>query len=992
MMKHTLSILMIILFANLSNAQTNDYKNLWSKVDTFEMQGLPKSALKIVETIKKQATKDNNKPQLIKTMLFKSKFALILEENAQIKIINDFKTEIEKSTFPTKNILESLLANLYWQYFKQNRWQFYNRTKTSEKVDATDFRTWDLQTLFNEIHIHFQSSLQNGLMLQSEALNTYEAILKLQKESQVYRPTLFDFLNHNALEFYKTNESNITKPAYKFEINNPDFLCDSEIFSTLNITSKDSTSLQLNAIKIYQNLIQFHLKDKSPLALADVNIERLKFINQNATFNDKEALLLATLETESEQIKPHEATALYDFEMATSIYVKQSIKYEPNNETNRWKAKEAIEICNNIISKFPKSKGAEKCKILKQQIELQTLQITTENFLPIQKNARLLVRYKNIDQLQFKIFKISRKQLEKLNKTYRKDEQLKFIEKLNVTSDWNSILRNENDYQTHTTEILVPKLNNGTYLIFANFKSNSETFAFSTIQVTNLGLVETDSENHKTFQVIDRINGKPIVDAKVELSFQENNSQNILTENHTTDTKGLITIKKDNDRYRNITVKVNYENDIAYFGDYYVNRKYKQKKEKTIYKSFLFTDRSIYRPGQTVYFKGIAMKTENSKSKIIPDESVFATLYDTNGQQISDLNFDTNEFGSFSGEFILPNGGLTGQYYIEISSVFLPIKENYYFSVEEYKRPKFETKFTPVTETYKVNDSVTIKGNALAYAGSNITDAKVVYRVHRKVEHPHWYYWYRPRFNSESQEITHGETITDEEGAFEIIFKAQPDQSVDKTSLPIFKYEITADVTDLNGETRSATTLVNVGYHALIANMSIANLLDKTKKTHAINIDTKNLNGEFVSANGVIKIYKLKAPNSVLRPRPWAAPDYQDISEETFKNLFPHDAYHNEHNSNHWKKGDLVFNKLFNTDKSKTLKLGNIKKWESGQYIITLESKDRFGQIVKDEIKTTLYSDTDKTLADHQLFSITSNKSSYNTGDTAIITLASAYL
>ncbi len=990
-MKYTLSVLIIILFANFSKAQTNNYKDLWSKVNTFEIQGLPQSALKIVETIEKQATKDKNNPQFIKSMLFKSKFALILEEDAQLKIINDFKTEIEKSAFPTKNVLESLLANLYWQYFNQNRWQFYNRTKTSEKVDSEDFRTWDLQTLFDEIDAHFQNSLVNGLMLQNEDLRKYNDILKLQKDSKIYRPTLFDFLSHNALEFYKTNETNITKPSYKFEIDNPDFLCDSEIFSDLKITSKDSTSLQLNALKIYQNLIQFHLKDDSPLALADVNINRLKFVNQHATFNDKQTILLETLKSESEKLKTHKVSALYDYEIA-SMYYQQSNDYQPKTDKkNRWKAKEAINICNSVISKFPESKGAEKCKILKEQIKQQTLQITTENFLPILQNGRLLIRYKNLNKLQFKVYKLTRNQLEQFNKIYKKEEQLAFIKKLKTITEWSTNLRNESDYQTHTTEVTIPKLHSSSYLIYASPENDKNTFAFSTIQVTNLALVENDSKNYKTFQVIDRTNGKPIVGAKIEFSYQESNNQNTKTKNFITDINGQIKIKKGKEYYRTITIKVNYRNDIAYFGNYYLYRKYKEVKEETIYKSFLFTDRSIYRPGQTIYFKAIAMKTNNGKSEVLANEKVYAILYNANDEEIKELKFKTNEFGSVSGEFILPNNRLMGEYHIEFDTESGYNMESYtYISVEEYKRPKFETKFNSITETYRVNDSVTIKGHALAYAGSNITDAKVVYRVHRKVEYPRWYYWYRPRFNSESQEITHGETITNEKGEFEITFKAQPDQSVDKNNLPVFKYEVTADVTDLNGETRSATTVVNVGYHALTANISIENLLDKTKKTHAISIDTKNLNGEFVPATGVIKIYKLQAPKSVLRTRPWVAPDYQDIPEETFKNLFPHDAYDNEHDSNNWKKGKLAFISTFNTENTTKLNLGKIKKWPSGQYLITLESKDKFGQIVKDEIKTTLYSDTDESLADHQLFSITNNKSHYNNGDTAIITLASA--
>ena len=121
-----------------------------------------------------------------------------------IWVINDFKTEIAQSEFPTTNILESLLANLYWQYFQENRHTFYNRTKTEEKVDTVDFRTWDLQTLFEEIHLHFKNSLKSGLMLQQEDLKQYNVLLQVAAESKIYRPTLYDFLAHTALEFYKT--------------------------------------------------------------------------------------------------------------------------------------------------------------------------------------------------------------------------------------------------------------------------------------------------------------------------------------------------------------------------------------------------------------------------------------------------------------------------------------------------------------------------------------------------------------------------------------------------------------------------------------------------------------------------------------------------------------------------------------------------------------------------------------------------------------------
>ena len=157
-------IMSIFLFSNSVNAQKNynNYDKLWYKVTQFENDKLPKSALKIVDEIYNRAKKENNAPQIAKVLLYQSKYALTIKEDAQLNIINSFNKEIATSEFPTKNILESVLADLYWQYFQQNRYKFYNRTITSEKVDPIDFRTWDLKTIFKEIHFHFQNSLKNG--------------------------------------------------------------------------------------------------------------------------------------------------------------------------------------------------------------------------------------------------------------------------------------------------------------------------------------------------------------------------------------------------------------------------------------------------------------------------------------------------------------------------------------------------------------------------------------------------------------------------------------------------------------------------------------------------------------------------------------------------------------------------------------------------------------------------------------------------------------
>ncbi|MBU2949508.1 carboxypeptidase-like regulatory domain-containing protein [Tamlana agarivorans] len=991
-MRPTLLLICILFFSNLTNAQ-NPYSDLWEKVETFEVQGLPKSALKTLKSIEKKAKRAENHEQIIKVMLFKSKFNLILEEDAILNIINDFKSEIDKNERPTKNVLENILAHLYWQYFNKNKDQFYSRTKTSEKVNLEDFRTWDLQTLFNEIHLLYQKSLKNDDLLKQEQLENYSALIKKQGNSSKLRPTLFDFLSHNALEFYETNETHITQPAYKFVLDAPEYLANAEQFSTLQIASKDSTSLQLNALKIYKALIRFHLKNKNYDALTNVDIARIKFVYNHATFNDKEKLKIEALKKASKNIENHESSGLYDFEIA-STYYEQSKTYSPKtNKDNRWKAKEAVTLCDQVIKTHPKSSAAEKCEILKAQIEDLSLQITTEKYLPIAKASRLLITYKNLDSLQFYIYKLTEEQVETYDDLYRKDQKLSFLEALIPTESWVSKLRNEHDYQTHTTEVVLPKLNNGKYLVLAKVKKDEDTFAFAHIQVTDFALIETQTTAFKLFQIINRNNGNPIRNAQAELSYFPQNSRTRETKTFETNNLGQFKMEKGEDWYRNIKLKVTKGKEIAYFGDYYLNKSYKQQNNNpTKYKSFIFTDRSIYRPGQTVYFKAIAMQVTAGKSQVLASRPILATLHNVNNEKVTQLELKTNDFGSVSGEFILPNNGLTGRFSISINDndghINLFASQN--FSVEEYKRPKFETQFETITETFRVNDSITVKGKAQSFSGSNITDAKVVYRVKRKVEYPHWSFGYRPFAYNSGQEITHGKTKTDASGNFEIIFKAIPDESIDKTTRPIFKYEVIADVTDINGETHSETTTINVGYHALTANINIENAIDKSAKNQILTIETKNLNGAFVPTKGHIKIYKLKAPNSVLRVRPWSAPDYQELTKHDFKALFPYEAFKDENNPDSWENGNLVLEKHFNTEDSKTLDLGQLSHWQSGQYTITLESKDKFGQLVKDEVKTTLYSDSDKTLADNELFSITTNKTDYNINESAYITLGTS--
>ena len=1000
-------ILLLIIFScflagpGASQHQKTNYFRLWKKVHGYELDDLPKSAAVLVDSIHTLAKKESRPVQSTKALIYKSKFISLLEEEAQIRIIEGIQREIDHSTAPTRNLLESMLAQCYWQYFRDNRWRIYNRTRTKEKSGIGDFRVWSVDHLFLEIQRHFQNSLKERDTLKKTPLYLYDELLELKEGSKKVRPTLYDFLVHNALDFYKTDENSITKPANKFELNDTMYFND---LSELSLIGKDTTTLQYQALKLFKDLSQFHLDDSIPDARAELEIERLKFVRSKSILRDSDSLYLNALKRLGNQYEGQEISARIGIEIA-KFYFEQGQKYATErNETYRFEKVKALEICERIITQYPNGRATFNCELLKEQILKKQLDITVEKHIPNHQNSRILIDYVNIDSLYFKVFSLDLDQVREINMSRYRNDSLKVINKLIPMSTWKSGLRSGNDYQRHQTEVLLPGYENGNYLLVASTEEDmlSGIYAYDIVQFTDLLLLSNGNYQNNQFQVVNRVTGEPLAGAKVRFSNQHiKDARSKINKMDVADKDGFIYAdwKK---WYRQVDISVSYNEEGANFSNYYLSQPYRStntERERIIAKPFLFTDRSIYRPGQKVYFKGILVSQQGTESRIVANQQVEVYLDDPNGEEVGFLELNTNEYGSFSGEFILPSGGITGTYdlYVdegsEVSEFFDEIMDNWAYnqsniSVEEYKLPRFNVEFDPVTDLFRLNDTLAVSGHAIAFAGSKISDAKVVYRVQRSVQYPGWYAWDNG-YSSDEQEITYGETTTDANGQFVIEFKAIPNPKIPRNLQPTFTYTITADITDINGETRSAEGTVKVGYHAMVASVATKKV-DKNRKDNAFLIRTKNLNGEFTPSNGKIRIYRLTSPTTILRKRPWPAPDFQGFTFQQFRQLFPHDPYATEDQEKEWKRGKLVYESNFDTQETRELRLGNMKKWESGKYIIELRCEDGFGQEVRDEARFEVIDPKEKSIPANQLFSITLDKESYRVGEKAKVKLSSA--
>jgi uncharacterized protein YfaS (alpha-2-macroglobulin family) len=945
-----------ILISQLTYSQQkmSDYTEQWKKVEALEKKGLTQSAKAEVLKIYDLAAADKKDAQQIKCCMYLIKYRNMVEEDSRENNIFYVDTLIEKAKVPAKNILQSMQAQMFWQYLQNNRWKFYNRTQLAEEK-SKDITTWSIEKLNRTISRLYTASLSGSEVLKNTKLDGLDAIIIKGENTRQLRPTLYDFLAHRALSYFVNDERDVSKAAYSFTIKDDKAFAPAAQFAAASFTTKDTASLYHKAILLLQDIIKFHLADAAPDALIDADIARLGFMKNKAVMEGKDKLYETAL-IHIETKYPDNATAAQASYLKAALYNERGQQYDPFGKTdNQYEIKRAKEICEAVAKKFPKSEGGVSCLNLLSSITHPSLHVETEKVNLPGQPFRTLVNYKNIPKLYIRIIKTSKEEIKKLDNTDY-DRVWNEMVKLKPIKEWSIALPDLKDFQQHSAEIKVDALDNGVYFILAgsdeNFSLSKNILAKELIYVSNISFIY----NAADYYILNRDNGLPMPNSKVQVweskyNYKTSRYDEEKAEQYTTDVNGHFTLKLSKE-YRNITLQISNGKDELFMSDnlngYNYYDGYVPPEAAPV--TFLFTDRGIYRPGQTVYFKGIVVKTNNKtrKSDIVPNYKTTIELKDVNYQKVSSVEVTSNEFGSFSSTFKLPEGALNGMFTV----MDLTNNSNGHFNVEEYKRPKFMVEVQKPKGTYRLNDSIKVTGTAKAYAGNNVDGAKVKYRVVRQVRYPVWWEYgsYRkggrtrpyPGGGGSSQEITNGETVTNAKGEFKVSFKAIPDESVDKKGQPVFYYEVSADVTDLNGETRSGNTSVAVAYQALQLAISMPGKMpaDSLKK---VVIRSTNLNDIEEKTTAILSIQKLKAPGRIFRERFWEQPDQFTMSKEEYYNYFPYDVYKNENEAKHYEEAGKVLEKTDSTNAP--VSLGTAIS--SGWYKITATAKDKYGEEVK---------------------------------------------
>ncbi|MEO5644980.1 MAG: alpha-2-macroglobulin family protein [Bacteroidia bacterium] len=965
------------------------YEKEWQRVDSLSSKGLYKSALDLSNQIVERAKKENNNAQIVKGLIHRFKFSQMFQENSAEFAIYNLQDELKIAKFPLAPVLHSMLADLYWSYYQTNRYQFYNRSQTvGFKNDSIN--TWDVNHLIDQTIKNYQLSLAQPDSLKGVSADIYEAIITEGTAPGELRPTLYDFLAWKAYNFYKGEEASINRPADKFILDQSSHFISGAKFSMLSISTADTMSLKYYGIKILQDLIAFHLKDPKADALVDVDLERIIFMHANSVLPEKDSLYESALRQLAANYpeNPYTGEVLY---YIADYHNNLGNKYTPGkDERYRLEKKYAVELCEKIITKFSGTQGAAMCSTLKNSIVTKSLSFKTETTVVPGLPSRALLTWKNISKVYFRIAK-TEQGLRKRSDDRTEEQIIKDYLKLATVASWEQAIPDNADYQSYNAEIKIPALAAGNYVILVShnkeFTLDSNGIAYGTMWSSSISYLDRQlKDGSYDYYLFDRQTGAPLVGVSSQVwiykyDYSDRAYQYRKGDHFTSDKNGRVNVPPGAD-YRSVLMEFNWNNNRLYTSEIYQYKPYKYIAKKDP-KTFFFTDRSIYRPGQIVFFKGITINTDGNSNDIMPERNTSVTFYDVNYQVVKTLALKTNEYGSVSGSFVIPNNGVTGQMRISNESGTV------YFSVEEYKRPKFEVTSEPVKGAYRINDKIEVKGTAKTFAGSVVDGATVKYRVVRSARFPWWWYSWRGYYpQSNTTEITNGSVISNDTGGYVIPFIASPDRSVPAESKPIFTYTLYIDVTDITGETHSTTAYISVGYTALEMTFVMPEYIEKAS-TDSIPVSITNLSGEPEKAVVSYTIKKLSNPTNWIRERQWQEPDIFIYTKEEWKSWFPDDPYADENDKSKWIKGQTVFSGTIDTGKEKKLGLKK-SAWAPGSYVLEATTKDKYGVEVKDVRYFTLYDIKDKEPAVKEAWSFQAIKTDCQPGENAVFLIGTS--
>lgn len=925
LVKTSLIIIAALMLTSFLSPKTN-YQEMWNKVKKHLENKLPESAEKELDAIEKMALKDKDQVQLLKTVLYRQKiFMLTEEDNPQQAFIRYAESKL--STFDEANaaLLHDEIAMAYSAYLNEHEWRIKDNLPIDGEINKVEMEYWDRKTFHDLIDQHKIEALKPTEALKQAKTSDYMVLYDeedtVEKDNIEYEPSLFEFLFHRVANYYKENSS---ADDIRPEWNTERWWADAETFVKADL-GNDASPL-IKCLGIYQDLIVHNISSGNESALIYNDYKRIEFIHN--ILNDSEKYQKAL-----ENIQAHHPSNPLSAEITALIATDMIAEYQSHSSDSAYfehycKAKA---MCEDAIVKFPKTKGAAECQDIIKTIEDPEIQIDLNKVQLPQENIPAILYYRNVQHPYYRIVKVSEKELKEMG-SLNKEKLILALNKKKAVIEQEINLKEESDFRKHGTLIALPSLDYGFYFLIASVDkrntSEAKTIVLS-FQVSRLSYIIEKESNKMAVSLLGRKSGKPLEGVTVELckrqfDYKERKHKVIVIAQKTSDKDGRVLLNNTTTS-DSFYINLRKGDDTLLSENYY--RFYTKENDNTYYSTTLFTDRAIYRPGQTVHFKGIVVRKQGKEQSLASGYAEKVSFKDANWQEITSAAFTTDEYGSFNGSFVIPADRLNGVFHLNANNGSTSLR------VEEYKRPTFEVNFEHPKEQYKLNQEVTVRGSVNAYAGFGLDDVAYSYRIVRKTSFP-WrcWWWYYPPIDDE--QISYGNARTDENGKFAITFNLKPSLTTTPEKQPVFTYQIEVTATSAQGETHSKSFSIRAGYNEVAISTNLPKIIEKSD-IDKYEIEVVNMSGQPAKSRISRKIYRYDDTKRIdyfesMRLKP--AIDRQSLSDTELGQLFPNFSFYP-------KKGKtLVYEDEIVVDGKSKLYEGRTLK--AGKYIVELKSAD----------------------------------------------------
>ncbi|KQM34001.1 alpha-2-macroglobulin family protein [Chryseobacterium sp. Leaf201] len=931
---------LLLLLLNVSGVFAQKYYDeQWKKVSVNYQKGIYKSNLPIILDIQKQAMKDNNVVQLIQSL--KAEFSILNQtadddkNNAVSVLFKKLQNVGEQIKGDDKVVYDVLLNSFFLDYFAEHAWEIGSRTNINSQ-DISQIGTWSRLDFKNYLTQNYQKLDGQKAEMRKISLNKYKDVFSYG-EYISYFPTLEDW----------------------YLIKKTAFLTSNDLF-TKNELEENRTGV--NAI--YDGLISQNtgnprlyfmhkkLQDTCDFSRCKNRLEQLQSLLASETEGDYKVMIMN--------------------EVIEELISKN-------------KEKEAIAIINQAKIKYPESPFIKSIKNKENEITNPSLNIKYEQQTQSSLPVHFVAEHKNVSSFSVTIYGV-KEDLSTFLQYVQNPYPNPFAKiKKSLVKKETYRLDDPEDYRTHKTSLEIKPLPPGIYLAeYAvdgiNDKDEDAEKDFYFLVSGNKVIYQTKTERNalaNELKLVNSENGRPVVNES--LTFYEFAGKVLSKTEGKTDDEGVFKfpVTANKDYYRTFLIRQPKTNDFQMMqvsGDRSVSS-YNPK--ETQVKAQIFTDRAIYRPGQTLYFKVINTQLNKETESVVAGLKQKITLTDANGQEVSVQNFTTSAFGSYHGSFMLPKGKLNGTFYLKTDDETQGYKN---IRVEEYKRPKFEVTFEPVKDEYKYGQTIELKGKVMTFSGIALSNTKVGYEI--KKQNIRWRYFSSYPEGDDQENSILGEAETNEKGEFIIRLDLKKDEKLE--GIQIDNYSVNASVTDINGETQTAGTELKV------ASVSHYIEADDVKNVFSgenikVKVETKNYNEQVLKKPYQVRLSKLVSQDRIFRNNFRSeVQDLPQFSKQEFISRFPHDLYDKNDEVKNRKVSSVVIDGAKRSEEF--LDLG---KLETGDYRLELYNIEG-----KDTIKTSqnfsVWNKKSLDASQKTFLTVVDPKREFSRGEKAVVYLYSA--